>query len=62
MECRDAADLRGWDSSKGDDPCFLLLMEVLDNCPHDRVHRESPSHPWLQTAVREHQVSICKSS
>ncbi|CAL8470142.1 g9684 [Coccomyxa elongata] len=57
VECRDAADLRGWDGSKGDDPCFLLLMEVMDNCPHDRVHRESPSQPWLQTAIREHKGS-----
>ncbi|BDA44160.1 hypothetical protein COCOBI_05-3440 [Coccomyxa sp. Obi] len=57
VECRDAADLHGWESSKGDDPCFLLLLEVLDNCPHDRVHRGSPSQPWLQTAIREHQGS-----
>ncbi len=57
VECRDATDLLGWDSSQSEEPCFLLLMEVLDNCPHDRVHRESTSNPWLQTAVIQKQVS-----
>ena len=57
VELRDAAQLDGWDSSRKDEPCFFLLMEVLDNCPHDRIYRESSSQPWLQTAVVEHQVS-----
>ena len=29
----------------------MLAMEVLDNCPHDRVSRGGPSQPWQQTAV-----------
>jgi hypothetical protein len=58
VECRDAADLQGWSSSSGnEEACFILMMEVLDNCPHDRVHRESGSSPWMQTAVVEHASS-----
>ncbi|MEW5300862.1 MAG: hypothetical protein WDW36_003761 [Sanguina aurantia] len=31
---------------------FILMMEVLDNLPHDRVYRARPSAPWEQTVVR----------
>lgn len=35
VENRDAADCESWGSSKLD-PCFILGMEVLDNCAHDK--------------------------
>ena len=53
VECRDAGDLAGWQASgsTGEEPCIVLAMEVLDNCPHDCISREGPSRPWQQTAV-----------
>ena len=35
VERRDAGDPAGWDSTS--ELTFILMMEVLDNCPHDRV-------------------------
>jgi flagellar motility protein MotE (MotC chaperone) len=32
--------------------CFVLLMEVLDNLPHDRVMRADVTQPWQQVAVQ----------
>eukprot|EP00798_Chlamydomonas_sp_ICE-L_P003189 gene3189-13203_t len=29
----------------------IIMMEVLDNLPHDRVVRSKPSEPWQQTVV-----------
>ena len=53
VECRDAGELAGWQATNnvGEEPCVVLAMEVLDNCPHDRVCRAGPSQPWQQTAV-----------
>jgi hypothetical protein len=53
VECRDAADLAGWEAagSCGEAPCVVLAMEVLDNCAHDQLRRAGPSQPWQQTAV-----------
>lgn len=62
VECRDAADAAGWESSAGNEPCFILLMEVLDNCPHDRLHRESVSAPWMQTAILEQTAASVRLS
>lgn len=49
VECRDAEDLAGWNSSS--DLTFILMMEVLDNSPHDRIHKDSHTGEWLQTHV-----------
>ena len=35
VEVRDAAEGESWGSSNFD-PCFILGMEVLDNCAHDK--------------------------
>ncbi|KAG2497193.1 hypothetical protein HYH03_004782 [Edaphochlamys debaryana] len=31
---------------------FVLMMEVLDNLPHDKVFRRRPSDPWQQAVIR----------
>lgn len=49
VECRDAGDPAGWSSTP--DLTFILMMEVLDNCPHDRIHRSASSGDWQQTHV-----------
>ncbi|GFR52698.1 hypothetical protein Agub_g15325, partial [Astrephomene gubernaculifera] len=41
---------------------FVLMMEVLDNLPHDRVFRRRPSDPWQQTVVRPLPASSSSSS
>ncbi|CAL5218657.1 g361 [Coccomyxa viridis] len=51
VECRDAGDPAGWSSTP--DLTFILMMEVLDNCPHDRIHRSASSGDWQQTHVVE---------
>ena len=51
VECRDAGDPMGWSQSA--DLCFVLMMEVLDNCPHDRIHRDPSSGDWQQACVIE---------
>ena len=51
VECRDAGDPMGWAQSA--DLCFILMMEVLDNCPHDCIHRDPSSGDWQQACVLE---------
>ena len=56
VECRDAGDLAGWDIHT--DLTFILMMEVLDNCPHDRVHRNQDTGEWQQTHVLEETSQV----
>lgn len=35
VELRDAAERESWEKSNLE-PCFILGMEVLDNCAHDK--------------------------
>lgn len=34
-------------------PCFVLMLEVLDNLPHDRVERKRSAQEWKETRVQE---------
>lgn len=34
-------------------PCFIIMMEVLDNCPHDKVVRQGPNDSWQQVSVAQ---------
>ncbi|CAI7925100.1 unnamed protein product, partial [Closterium sp. NIES-54] len=47
----DAADVRGW-GAPSNEPCFILLFEVLDNLPHDRVQWSRESSEWEETRVK----------
>jgi SAM-dependent methyltransferase len=47
----DAAAAAAWGGASPE-PCFVMMMEVLDNLPHDRVWRQGPGGDWHQTLVR----------
>lgn len=48
---QDAVDSSSW-STVNPKPCIILLMEVLDNLPHDRVWRNSTEAEWQETWVQ----------
>ncbi|XXG49562.1 hypothetical protein AAC387_Pa02g3717 [Persea americana] len=47
VECRDAANRSGW----GDvdrQQCWVIMLEVLDNLPHDLIYSENQVSPWME--------------
>lgn len=50
VECRDACKRLGW-GEVDERPCFVILLEVLDNQPHDLIYKENSSCPWLETCI-----------
>ncbi|CAA7054080.1 unnamed protein product [Microthlaspi erraticum] len=50
VECRDASDLSGWRNVE-QQPCWVIMLEVLDNLPHDLVHSKSQISPWMEVLV-----------
>ncbi|XP_049932905.1 uncharacterized protein LOC116250809 isoform X2 [Nymphaea colorata] len=47
VECRDAADRNGW--GVGDpQPCWVIMLEVLDNLPHDLIYSKDQASSWLE--------------
>ena len=58
VERRDAGDPAGWESTS--ELTFILMMEVLDNCPHDRVHKPQSSGAWQQTHVLEDAFEVIR--
>ncbi|XP_072965122.1 protein arginine methyltransferase NDUFAF7 homolog, mitochondrial isoform X1 [Typha angustifolia] len=60
VECRDATHKSGW--GHGDpQPCWVIMLEVLDNLPHDLVYSPNQVSPlmevWLEKANDSFQVS-----
>lgn len=54
VECRDAADQSGW--GDGDQqPCWVIMLEVLDNLPHDLIYSENQVSPWMEVWVEKQQ-------
>ncbi|KAF9606778.1 hypothetical protein IFM89_028154, partial [Coptis chinensis] len=54
VECRDAADRSGW-GDVDQQPCWVIMLEVLDNLPHDLIYSENQVSPWLEVWLeREH--------
>ncbi|XP_047336738.1 protein arginine methyltransferase NDUFAF7 homolog, mitochondrial isoform X2 [Impatiens glandulifera] len=54
VECRDAADRDGWGDVE-EQPCWVIMLEVLDNLPHDLVCSENQVSPWMEVCVeRKH--------
>eukprot|EP00850_Spirogloea_muscicola_P012604 SM000082S22846 [mRNA] locus=s82:259946:263367:- [translate_table: standard] len=47
-----AQDVLAW-GHPDDTPCFVIMLEVLDNLPHDRIIRQGPIGPWLETYLVE---------
>ncbi|CAK7328460.1 unnamed protein product [Dovyalis caffra] len=52
VECRDAADRSGWGDAK-QQPCWVIMLEVLDNLPHDLVYSENQVFPWKEVWVEK---------
>lgn len=53
VECRDASDQSGW--SKSEQPCWVIMLEVLDNLPHDLIYSENQVSPWMEVWVGKKQ-------
>lgn len=57
VECRDAADRNGWGNEE-QQPCWVIMLEVLDNLPHDLIYSASQVSPWMEVWVqRQHDRS-----
>ncbi|XP_040373662.1 uncharacterized protein LOC112196494 isoform X2 [Rosa chinensis] len=50
VECRDAADRKGWGDVE-QEPCWVIMLEVLDNLPHDLIYSENQVSPWKEVWV-----------
>ncbi|KAL2469507.1 Protein of unknown function (DUF185) [Abeliophyllum distichum] len=56
VECRDAANPSGWGLEQ--QPCWVIMLEVLDNLPHDLIHSENQVSPWMEVWVeKQHERS-----
>ncbi|KAG8054254.1 hypothetical protein GUJ93_ZPchr0001g29314 [Zizania palustris] len=51
-ECRDATDKAGW-GHKDPQPCWMLMLEVLDNLPHDLVYSPDQVSPWMEVWIEK---------
>ncbi|KMZ57318.1 hypothetical protein ZOSMA_87G00640 [Zostera marina] len=47
VECRDALDRSGW-GNLNSQPCWVIMLEVLDNLPHDLVYATNQVAPWME--------------
>ncbi|KAL0028989.1 hypothetical protein WJX77_009984 [Trebouxia sp. C0004] len=47
----DASAPLAW-GAVNEQPCVIMLMEVLDNLPHDRVWRQSSEADWQETWIQ----------
>ncbi|KAL8217318.1 hypothetical protein R6Q57_024155 [Mikania cordata] len=54
VECRDAADRTGWGDAE-QQPCWVIMLEVLDNLPHDLIYSENQGSPWMEVWVEKQQ-------
>uniref|UniRef100_A0ACD5WI74 Uncharacterized protein n=2 Tax=Avena sativa TaxID=4498 RepID=A0ACD5WI74_AVESA len=52
VEHRDATDRTGW-GSKNPQPCWVLMLEVLDNLPHDLVYSKDQVSPWMEVWIEK---------
>ncbi|XP_041024725.1 protein arginine methyltransferase NDUFAF7 homolog, mitochondrial isoform X1 [Juglans microcarpa x Juglans regia] len=52
VECRDAADRTGWGAVE-QQPCWVIMLEVLDNLPHDLIYSENQVSPWMEVWVEK---------
>ncbi|XP_054821300.1 uncharacterized protein LOC129320120 [Prosopis cineraria] len=54
VEYRDAADQTGWGDVE-QQPCWVIMLEVLDNLPHDLIYSENQVSSWKEVWVeRQH--------
>ncbi|PON63736.1 Alpha-ketoglutarate-dependent dioxygenase [Parasponia andersonii] len=54
VECRDATNWSGWGDVQ-QQPCWVIMLEVLDNLPHDLIFSKDQASPWMEVWVeRQH--------
>ncbi|XP_068660810.1 protein arginine methyltransferase NDUFAF7 homolog, mitochondrial [Aristolochia californica] len=56
VECRDAADRTGWGHVEPQ-PCWVIMLEVLDNLPHDLIYSENQKSPWKEVWLEKQRDS-----
>ncbi|XP_042446830.1 uncharacterized protein LOC122031766 isoform X1 [Zingiber officinale] len=57
VEQRDATDRIGW----GDgfpEPCWVIMLEVLDNLPHDLLYSPNQVSPWMEVWLEKAKGSL----
>ncbi|XP_021291676.1 protein arginine methyltransferase NDUFAF7 homolog, mitochondrial isoform X2 [Herrania umbratica] len=52
VEHRDATDRSGWGDVE-QQPCWVIMLEVLDNLPHDLIYSENQVSPWMEVWVEK---------
>jgi len=52
VEHRDATYRSGW-GRKDPHPCWVLMLEVLDNLPHDLVYSPDQVSPWMEVWIEK---------
>ncbi|KAG0484870.1 hypothetical protein HPP92_008949 [Vanilla planifolia] len=57
VEQRDALDKSGWRHADPN-PCWVILLEVLDNLPHDLIYCRDQVSPWMEVWVEKVQESL----
>uniref|UniRef100_A0A7C8YXW1 Protein arginine methyltransferase NDUFAF7 n=1 Tax=Opuntia streptacantha TaxID=393608 RepID=A0A7C8YXW1_OPUST len=61
VECRDAADRTGWAGNVQHEPCWVIMLEVLDNLPHDLIYAENQASPWKEVWVDKRPEKLTPS-
>ncbi|CAA6668219.1 unnamed protein product [Spirodela intermedia] len=56
VECRDASDRSGWGNVDAQ-PCWVIMLEVLDNLPHDLIFSPNQVSAWMEVWVEKVQGS-----
>ncbi|KAG1330828.1 Protein arginine methyltransferase NDUFAF7 [Cocos nucifera] len=57
VECHDATDRSGW-GPVDPQPCWVIMLEVLDNLPHDLVYSPNQVSPWMEVWLEQGQDSL----
>ncbi|KAJ4810047.1 hypothetical protein LUZ62_022613 [Rhynchospora pubera] len=52
VECRDATDRSRW-GKKETQPCWVIMLEVLDNLPHDLVYAPNQASTWMEVWLQK---------
>ncbi|KAF2288878.1 hypothetical protein GH714_022524 [Hevea brasiliensis] len=54
VECRDAADRGGWGMGMwSNSHVWVIMLEVLDNLPHDLIYSENQVLPWKEVWIEK---------
>ncbi|XP_042517935.1 uncharacterized protein LOC122091830 [Macadamia integrifolia] len=57
VEYRDATDRTGW-GDVNSQPCWVIMLEVLDNLPHDLIYSKDQVSPWMEVWLEKQRDSL----